>query len=384
MYEATKGAAWLAMISNFFGKIIDNTIAPSTSIKHRISGLDELRGIAALWVLVCHGTGLTTWMPRDFAGYGYHGVILFFMISGYLITKILAGNVAHQEPLKTFYIRRLIRIWPLMIVAILLGLSWRTKYGESVVFNFLLINNYAMAVNIEPVFRTDVMWSLAIEEQFYLLWPIVFAILPRVALAPFVGIIIFFGFAFDVGLIPGGNFILPKTTHASMQYIALGAAIAFGKQGIISATLAICTVFAGVIIFGATLPAKNMPYIYWYSISIAMFITVFLTTHKRPLFTSKFLAHIGRLCYSIYLLHFFAGPLAITYFGVSAVIGPLFYCITSYIFGLIAFHLIELPTLKLRPTIESSPRFQSSILLIVATTMLSSAIVAVSIFSRPS
>ena len=43
-----------------------------------VRGLDELRGLSVLWVMLSHGTGLTTWMPTAFAGYGLHGVVLFF------------------------------------------------------------------------------------------------------------------------------------------------------------------------------------------------------------------------------------------------------------------------------------------------------------------
>ena len=62
----------------------------------RIPGLDELRGLSILWVVWCHGTSLWTWMPSVFSGYGFHGVVLFFVISGFLIPLSQLDDLRRQ------------------------------------------------------------------------------------------------------------------------------------------------------------------------------------------------------------------------------------------------------------------------------------------------
>ncbi len=203
----------------------------SLSIKERIAGLDELRGVAVLAVMFAHGAGLTTWYPSALVPYGMHGVYLFFIVSGYLITKILQGSIEKGQPLSTFYLRRFIRIWPLMIVALLAGALWRPQTAQFIPFNLLLMNNYTLASGIEQVFRTDVMWSLAIEEQFYLLWPFVMIAVGQRSLPVLLAGLIALGFCFDSGVLPGGDFAVIRTTHGCMQYIALGAAIALVLAG---------------------------------------------------------------------------------------------------------------------------------------------------------
>ena len=139
---------------------------PGVASKLRIAGLDELRGLSILWVMICHGAVLWTWMPLVLNGYGFHGVVLFFIISGYLITRILLDSTAKEGYFTTFYINRLVRIWPLMLVALVVSALIWPSTARQAVFNLLMINNYAYAYGVEPMMRTDVMWSLAIEEQF--------------------------------------------------------------------------------------------------------------------------------------------------------------------------------------------------------------------------
>lgn len=353
-------------------RFIDQVRLPSASIATRIPGLDELRGIATLWVMVCHGTGTTTWMPAAFNGFGYHGVILFFIVSGYLITRILLGARDRGDALSTFYIRRALRIWPLMLFALALGCWLAPQYASSVVYNFLLVNNYAMAAGAEPVFRTDVMWSLAIEEQFYLLWPLVVFVAPRRALLPVLFVVIVFGFLADSGALQG--YVNAKATHAAMQYIALGCAVAFGRRGLLTALAAGVTFFVIFALSDAT-PARNMAWPLWYGITWTMFGVCYLTVHRQAFPKSELLAHVGRLCYGLYILHFFISYGALEWLGRTAILGPALYVSGSYLAALASFHLIEAPALRFRPALEESPRAQAGLLLAAAGVVLVSAIV---------
>jgi peptidoglycan/LPS O-acetylase OafA/YrhL len=142
-------------------------VGSSTLNAPHIPELDGVRGVAILLVMIGHG-----W-PR-FSLLAVSGVGLFFVLSGFLITRILLKSVAKSHYFKNFYIRRALRIWPLYYL--ILGLAYLTPiFSFSHVDNpayrfFLYIQNF-WPLNAPPILGAT--WSLAIEEQFYLVWPLV-------------------------------------------------------------------------------------------------------------------------------------------------------------------------------------------------------------------
>jgi len=355
-----------------------NADLPSASISGRIEGLDELRGIATLWVLISHGTGLVTWMPTVFSGYGFHGVVLFFVVSGYLITKILLGASERKESISNFYIRRAIRIWPLMLTVLLVGCYLRVSTSGSIVYNFLLINNFSMGYEIEPVFRTDVMWSLAIEEQFYLLWPMIVYVFGRRYLPFVVFSVIVVGFALDAGLLPGPAGIpISRTTQGCMQYIALGAAVALGRQGLVSVVGALLAILVALIFRDGHHFFEKFRYVWW-GISIFLFSIVYTTIHVRPVVKSQFLAFTGKICYGLYLIHFFVSGLLFDKMGPGLFLTWIVFVASSYILAYMSFHIIEKPAMRLRAPLEASPKAQMLLLAAVVALFIGSAVVVVS------
>ena len=144
-----------------------------------IAGLDSLRGMAVLMVLICHAYYTTvpwaTWTGAGgifvhLTGLGTLGVQLFFILSGFLISGILLDKVADPHYYRNFYVRRALRILPayiLMLVALKLfkGVTW-----NYIVACLLFIANMAKLVGGSSD-EYGVLWSLAVEEQFYLIWP---------------------------------------------------------------------------------------------------------------------------------------------------------------------------------------------------------------------
>jgi peptidoglycan/LPS O-acetylase OafA/YrhL len=139
--------------------------------------LDGLRGIAIIAVLIHHE--LT---PLRMKG-GFLGVDLFFVLSGYLITSLLLGEFEKTRSisLRNFYIRRVLRLGPalaLYLVACLVvtyqtELISLTRQVWLIVIALLYSTNWRMAFGWDPVLDpTAIIWSLSIEEQFYLVWPI--------------------------------------------------------------------------------------------------------------------------------------------------------------------------------------------------------------------
>lgn len=154
------------------------------------SGLNGLRAIAALAVLFSHTTdGLTqfsldphilgiypegTSQISPFAGYA---VTMFFALSGFLITYLLLEELRVKGAIniRNFYIRRILRIWPLYYLYLALSIATIYLFGESIEFRalpfyLLLFANVPFVFGIAIKFVGHY-WSLGVEEQFYSFWP---------------------------------------------------------------------------------------------------------------------------------------------------------------------------------------------------------------------
>ena len=144
-------------------------------------GIDVLRGCAVLMVVVFHGMAYQAprveWGSRilnalyGVTAWGWLGVNLFFVISGFLITGILDDTALRPDYYKRFYVRRALRILPAYVAV--LGLAWMTGF---VTPNYIGICLLFLA-NMPGLFLRHgylfygPFWSLAVEEQFYLVWP---------------------------------------------------------------------------------------------------------------------------------------------------------------------------------------------------------------------
>lgn len=331
----------------------------SASIPARIPGLDELRGIAVLVVMIGHGAGLLNLWPGYVTNYGVQGVYLFFAISGYLITRILLDTKDRGEPLSIFFVRRVLRIWPLMLLALCASALLYPATSGAIAYNLILMNNYAMAGGMEPAAYTSVMWSLAIEEQFYLIWPFVILLLGRKYLPCAIAIIAFVGFAFEAHVFPSPeNFEIRHATHGAMQYVAMGCAIALGVRGIAAALVGALAAFAAFTFLNGLTQIRPV----WFGVMFVCFAATYITVHVTPVIRLPLLAHLGRLCYGLYLIHFFIREFAAAYYPHGPV-GFAGYLLTSYLLALASFYLFESPILRSRAFFETSRAGQAGLAL---------------------
>jgi peptidoglycan/LPS O-acetylase OafA/YrhL len=145
-----------------------------------VPALDGLRGLAALAVVIHHGLGASgapshihSWFDatQTISSFGYLGVDLFFVLSGYLITSLLL--LARRRPsfYRNFYIKRVFRILPaLILVLLLIRVLWPTHVPwSSILLALFFLSNIPLFWSRVP--SIGPFWSLATEEQFYLLWP---------------------------------------------------------------------------------------------------------------------------------------------------------------------------------------------------------------------
>jgi peptidoglycan/LPS O-acetylase OafA/YrhL len=136
-------------------------------------GLDVLRGVAVGLVLLRH-----SW-PDMFPGAGIVGVTIFFALSGYLITGLLANELAHDDRLRVgnFYLRRVVRLYPALLTLLFVWLIVEVNTNRMADRGLIPSTLFAGLLYLAdiPIVRLSNgmthLWSLAVEEQFYLIWP---------------------------------------------------------------------------------------------------------------------------------------------------------------------------------------------------------------------
>ncbi|MBK5272301.1 MAG: acyltransferase [Bacteroidia bacterium] len=174
---------------------------PVSSQKQYYPALDGLRGIAILLVVFLHNFGF-----MNLFFFGWLGVDLFFVLSGFLITDILLNTVGQPNFLRNFYMRRVLRIFPLYYFALILclfilpafpDLHLNVKYYQDNQFwQWTYLQNW-LYIFKQP-FGTKMLlhtWSLAVEEQFYLIWPAIILLIkkPKILLLIVISLLIIVG-----------------------------------------------------------------------------------------------------------------------------------------------------------------------------------------------
>ena len=148
-----------------------------TANRRHYPALDGLRGLAILLVAFYHNFGFI-----NYSFFGWIGVDLFFVLSGYLITDILLKTVNEPGYLRNFFARRVLRIFPLYYLSLIVFLLilpqfdiFKPKlqfYVDHQWWLWAYLQNWLFAFNTPTTTRfLNHFWSLAVEEQFYLVWP---------------------------------------------------------------------------------------------------------------------------------------------------------------------------------------------------------------------
>ena len=174
--------------------------------------LDGLRFFSFLLVFLAHSFSAddpaikeTLWYKiikvRMFSD-GDIGVSFFFVLSGFLITYLLMKEkeITGKIHVASFYVRRALRIWPLYYLVLIIGFFIfpiiKHKLGQTGVeaadplLCFTFLNNFDRMVHIPDASLMAVLWSVAIEEQFYLVWPVLFFFTPKKYYAWLIGFVI--------------------------------------------------------------------------------------------------------------------------------------------------------------------------------------------------
>lgn len=214
----------------------------SAAEETRVPALDGVRGIAILLVMAHHfAQHLLPRHPIDqvvlsVTRAGWIGVDLFFVLSGFLITGILYDTRQARNYFRSFYARRILRIFPLYYAALavmfvlprLVGIDVLDHTNSHWPWYWLYVSNVLTATDGWNSRFVAHFWSLAIEEQFYLVWPLLVFLLPRRWLLGLCGGMIVVaavmrGLLYDAGAGTTANFTFTLTRADAL---AMGAGVA--------------------------------------------------------------------------------------------------------------------------------------------------------------
>ncbi len=304
--------------------------------------LNGLRFIAAFLVIIHHIEQFKSiykyenyWGSVPFIGIiGKLGVVLFFVLSGFLITYLL---LAEEQSFKNisigrFYVRRILRIWPLYFLIILLAffvlpnidLFILPNFGKDVIYSNLLLKLFLYAIffpnlalsllGIVPYASHT--WSIGTEEQFYLVWPVLIKWVKKYRLGLMFFIIIFYlGFLFFMKtqyfeIIPYKKLIKTFWYTFNIDCMAIGGifAILQFQQSSLLKLLKNKLLFYFTIVFALLLMVKGVyiPYFHYefYSVIFGIIILNFATNNEIKIsLENKYFNYLGNISYGLYMYH---------------------------------------------------------------------------------
>ncbi len=337
--------------------VVDSASAPQTKSElfPRIPALDGLRGMAVLSVLATHTIMLfssdrinavdrTFNLVLRFAG--LFGLELFFVLSGFLITTILDRTRDAENSLITFYARRALRIVPLYYLYLIFIPILFSKGGPLVVgtpatrlWDFTFLTNVLMTQKTPEQIGVlfGHLWSLSIEEQFYIIWPVIVFVVPRRRLPRVCVLLVAFSVLLRVGLAliyksQYGWLLLPTRLDALMggSLIAIFAAdnpqrLRDGARAIVWPMTAFSIAYLVMMIvglwdskadlrstFATTHATSRVEIVAWPFLAALFFsciVALTVTSKSSPRWVlARWLRLTGRYSYGLYLLH---APLSI-------------------------------------------------------------------------
>jgi peptidoglycan/LPS O-acetylase OafA/YrhL len=352
--------------------------APEQQRSGRIPELDGIRGIAILLVMLCHFGVIFCPSKRigEGLGFGWIGVNLFFGLSGFLITGILLDSRGSYDYFRRFYARRLFRIFPVYYSLLFfffhvgpllsrfpsMHMLARDRGQEWRYWTYLM--NWS-AFNVRS--RTLAhLWSLCVEEQFYIFWPVVIRYAPRRSLKWICLLIAILSplarfIAFASGVSP---IRIYGETVFRLDGLALGALIAIAQRDVnlhrvverFWKPLAILACVAMAVILlrdGEYFQGRAMQVIGGSALSVISAAAVLLARKESRLLPSPILRSFGKYSYAIYAWHYllavcarasFQGELRWSEF-VCVLVGSITVC---WAVGWISWTLIEAPAAWLR------------------------------------
>jgi len=325
---------------------------------------------------------------------GFLGVDIFFVLSGFLITSLLlAEQIATGSiGIRRFYLRRALRLLPAVVVflvvwgVVLLATIPQQFWARVASIVCAVLFYFANWVRIYgmPLGIFGHAWSLAVEEQFYLVWPIIFSAVVRrvprpIRAAGLLAVVAALTLAWrlTLALAGGSQYRIYCGTDTHADGLLLGAALAFliasGKIAPVAAARKIrwlATAVSSAGLFGLLLTAREIPgYAYGVSTLIACATAIVIADVVTPgscsarFFQMRGVAGVGRISYGLYLWHypvfFYIGVLTPYGGAVSLLQGALAWAVTLAA-ALASYFVVERPFLAYKDRFAWSRRIRES------------------------
>jgi peptidoglycan/LPS O-acetylase OafA/YrhL len=335
----------------------------------RIRQLDAIRGLAVLVVFV-HNTDIYPSLHLSLiATNGWMGVDLFFVLSGFLITGILVDTKKTEGYFKNFYARRCLRIWPLYYSALLfmfVVLPLLLPSQAQFVFSArsspwwaypLFLQNFLVPVPTMATGLLGVIWSLAVEEQFYLVWPLIVRLCNESQLRKIALIVICVSPAlrFYLSL---HKVLIYSNTFCRLDGLMAGAFLALvvrSSKFLPSKylTAAWSTLFISAAL-ALALDTLHLRWIVFSFVSLAAVSFIYLGLFSEQKFlqailTNRLLVYTGTISYGIYVLEKI--PLDIVkalQLEKYPLIAFLISAIATFVLAVISWNILEKPCLRLK------------------------------------
>lgn len=337
--------------------------------------LDGLRALAIAGVFVEHFVTNETIRGMSLGGLG---VRLFFVLSGFLITSKLLEYRTSKIPLlssaKDFFWRRALRLTPAYYTAIALAFSLNLLETREFWWVYALyLTNFQVAI-ADAWIGASHFWTLAVEEQFYLVWFFVIVLLPRRWL-PFVFLAaILMGPAFRSSFAFGVSTFNAVLLPGQIDSLALGALIAFARSApgsnwfdrlIQSRTLLLISlviVLIGIAPIEWPFTERKRILVGWAIFPVFVNLAAACAVRQAlgqgagglDLLSWPIVRHIGRISYGLYVYHYFIPPLVLPAFPMLAEPGAdflkfLVFSALSLIVAQVSWLVVERPALSLKP-----------------------------------
>ncbi|MES2514481.1 MAG: acyltransferase [Bacteroidota bacterium] len=352
--------------------------------------IDSLRFFAVSLVLLAHWSYGLPYVER--LRFSSIGVDLFFVISGFLISlqlydfknNIDKGQVTFSKTLKIFYVRRMLRIFPLYYFIIFVSALFNTgEIREALFWNIGYLSNFYFIKMQHWTSTFSHFWSLSVEEHFYLAWPFIVLLtskkhLPYVFVCVSLLAVLFRYVSFSQN---HNLFIVNIHTVSCLDLFMIGGALAYIYKyqhnlfmKIFSSVtyryaILCCFIFLYYILV-VRFDLVNFNWIFQRPLlgivyaSVIGFLVIGVTGNMGRLLENKYLIHLGKLSYGIYLVHnFIPGVLLpIKKIGLPFYIEFLVYFIVTYVISELLHRWIEKPVRNLNRHFKiDSGKFQKTI-----------------------